>query len=245
MGAVATAVGGGSSLPLASRCSFEDVRGAILDLLVLSLAAILRQWNGGERSDLCVCSAAPWCSGPMASAGTVTRGGTVAGSGGPGAVCWGVSRGDSTVCQLPSARKPACSGHTSWRPRGSTARGGSATAVESRLVPAPRRFPTSAIALEAAGQSSSRLQPWDANSVSLAGLSTCPGSCRRCAPPTRNHKNAGPGVLEVQATRIHQLRVPTDGGGSGVLCHWPSNTLDLTHPLILWTDWAGFNNRLG
>lgn len=118
-------------------------------------------------------------------------------------------------------------------------------AVESRLVPAPRRFPTSAIALEAAGQSSSRLQPWDANSVSLAGLSTCPGSCRHCAPPTRNHKNAGPGVLEVQATRIHQLRVPTDGGGSGVLCHWPSNTLDLTHPLILWTDWAGFNNRLG
>lgn len=97
-------------------------------------------------------------------------------------------------------------------------------AAESRPVPAPRRFPTSAIALEAAGQSSSRLRPWDANSVSLAGLSKCPGSCRRCAPPTGNHTNARAGVLEVQATRIHQLRVPTDGGGSGVLCHWPSNT---------------------
>lgn len=141
MGAVATAVGGGSSLPLASRCSFEDVRGAILDLLVLSLAAILRQWNGGERSDLCVCSAAPWCSGPMASAGTVTRGGTVAGSGGPGAVCWGVSRGDSTVCQLPSARKPACSGHTSWRPRGSTARGGSATSSGESPGSGPEEVP--------------------------------------------------------------------------------------------------------
>lgn len=43
-------------------------------------------------------------------------------------------------------------------------------AVESRPVPAPRKFPTFAIAMEAAGQSSSRLRPWDPNSVSLAGL---------------------------------------------------------------------------